>query len=321
MTVLVLTEECDPTADRVISELNRREVPVFRCDTSWFPSRLCVDAHLDGGDWSGVLLTPHRVVGLRDIRSVWYRRPTVFSFPEGMSGPERQHAGWEAKFGLGGVLMSLPALQVNHPSREADACYKPFQLATAARCGLTVPDTIVTNDPLAVRPFADRVEGGRVAVKLMGSNVIFEEGGPKVCYTHPLDDHELTDLSSVGVTAHLFQEWIDDKAYEVRVTAVGDALFAASIHTSSDAARVDWRSDFAALTYGVVNLPSQVAAGIRRYLSAMNLRYGAFDFVVTSKDDYIFLECNPGGQFGWIEGNTTLPITRALADLLERGQQ
>jgi hypothetical protein len=151
MTVLVLTEECDPTADRVISELNRREVPVFRCDTSWFPSRLCLDAYLDSGDWSGVLRTPYRVVGLGDIRSVWYRRPTVFSFPEDMSGPERQHAGWEAKFGLGGVLMSLPALQVNHPSREADACYKPFQLATAARCGLSVPDTVVTNDAPAVR--------------------------------------------------------------------------------------------------------------------------------------------------------------------------
>ncbi len=318
MTVLVLTEECDFTADRVISELNRRDVPVFRCDTSWFPSRLCLDTHLAGENWSGTLRTPQRVVELRDIQSIWYRRPTVFSFPEGMSGPERQHAGWEAKFGLGGVLMSLPVLHVNHPSREADACYKPFQLATAARCGLTVPDTVVTNEALAVRRFADRVEG-RVAVKLMGSNIIVEQGGPKVCYTHPLDEHELTDLSGVGVTAHLFQKWIDEKAYEVRVTAVGDALFAASIHAASDAARTDWRSDFAALTYDVVSLPSQVAAGIRRYLAAMNLQYGAFDFVVTNNGDHIFPECNPGGQFGWIEGSTALPITHALADLLEKG--
>jgi hypothetical protein len=51
------------------------------------------------------------------------------------------------------------------------------------------------------------------------------------------------------------------------------------------------------------------------------LRYGAFDFAVTNDDNYIFLECNPGGQFGWIEANTTLPITHALADLLEKGQQ
>ncbi|MGH3687483.1 MAG: ATP-grasp ribosomal peptide maturase [Pseudonocardiaceae bacterium] len=318
MTVLVLTEECDPTADRVINELNRRGVPVFRCDTSWFPSRLHLDVHLDGDRWSGVLRTAHRIVQLSDLRAIWYRRPTVFSFPEEMSGPERQHAGWEAKFGLGGVLMSLPTLHVNHPSREADACYKPFQLATAAHCGLTVPDTVVTNDPTAVRRLVDRTEG-RIAVKMMGSNIIVEHGGPKISYTHPLDAHDLTDLSGVEVTAHLFQEWIGDKAYEVRVTAVGDVLFAAAIHAASDAARIDWRSDFNALTYTQVDLPPQVNAGIRRYLAAMGLRYGAFDFVVTSNDDYIFLECNPGGQYGWIEANTTLPITDALADLLEKG--
>lgn len=320
MTVLILTEDCDPTADKVIDELNRRQVPVFRCDTSWFPTRLSLDAHLDGGHWTGVLRTSYRSVRLSDLRAIWYRRPTVFSFPEGMSGPERRHAGWEAKFGLGGVLMSLPTLHVNHPSREADACYKPFQLVTAERCGLAVPGTLVTNDPDAARRFADQHDG-KVIVKVMGSNVLIEQDGPKVCYTHPLDDHEFSDLSGVDVTAHLFQERIADKAYEVRVTAVGGALFAASLHATSDAAFRDWRSDLAALTYAETDLPSPVTTGIQRYLAAVDLRYGAFDFAVTRDEKYIFLECNPGGQFGWIEANTTLPITQALADLLEKGQQ
>lgn len=62
-------------------------------------------------------------------------------------------------------------------------------------------------------------------------------------------------------------------------------------------------------------------AGIQRHLAALDLQYGAFDFAITSDEKYIFLECNPGGQFGWIEANTTLPITRAIADLLEKGKQ
>ena len=65
------------------------------------------------------------------------------------------------------MLMSLPTLHVNHPSREADACYKPFQLTTAARCGLGVPDTLVTNRPQAVRHFA-RDLNNQVVVKVMG---------------------------------------------------------------------------------------------------------------------------------------------------------
>jgi hypothetical protein len=29
----------------------------------------------------------------------------------------------------------------------------------------------------------------------------------------------------------------------------------------------------------------------------------------------VFLECNPGGQYGWIEDATAAPITAAIADL------
>jgi hypothetical protein len=30
----------------------------------------------------------------------------------------------------------------------------------------------------------------------------------------------------------------------------------------------------------------------------------------------VFLEINPSGQYGWIEGLTGLPITQAIAELL-----
>lgn len=318
MTVLVLTEECDLSADRVVAELGRRGVPVFRFDLGWFPTGLTADFELDGDCWSGVLRTPHRSVELAEVRSIWYRRPTAFRFPEGMSGPERQHAGWEARFGLGGVLASLPVLWVNHPGREADASYKPWQLVIAARCGLRVAKTRVTNDPKAIGRFAARFDN-RIVVKALGSNAIFEAGGPKVAYTHPLSEADLSDLSGVELTTHLVQEWVD-KACEVRLTAVGDQLFAAAIDADSAAARIDWRADLNALTYRVIDVPEPVAAGVRAYLAAFELRYGAFDFAVTPAGEWIMFECNPGGQFGWIEGNTGLPITAALGDLLERGE-
>lgn len=132
---------------------------------------------------------------------------------------------------------------------------------------------------------------------------------------------DLSDLSGVDVTAHLFQERLVDKAYEVRLTAVGDALFAATIEASNEAARADWRADLEALRYRPVEVPESVADGVRTYLSTFGLSYGAFDFVVDREGCYTFLECNPGGQFGWIEANTGLPITSALTDLLGEGMQ
>ncbi len=66
-------------------------------------------------------------------------------------------------------------------------------------------------------------------------------------------------------------------------------------------------------------MPGPVAEGIRGYLAAFGLSYGAFDFAVTRDGRWVEFECNAGGQFGWIGVGTGLPITSALADLLEKG--
>ncbi|MGH3610509.1 MAG: MvdC/MvdD family ATP grasp protein, partial [Pseudonocardiaceae bacterium] len=72
MTVLVLSEDYDPSVDRVVTTLGKLGVPVFRADLGWFPQRLTLDAELDGGRWVGILRTPERETRLVGLRSVWY---------------------------------------------------------------------------------------------------------------------------------------------------------------------------------------------------------------------------------------------------------
>ncbi|OLT22004.1 hypothetical protein BJF78_33465 [Pseudonocardia sp. CNS-139] len=78
------------------------------------------------------------------------------------------------------MLAALPVLWVNHPSRLADAAYKPVQLALAHECGLRVPDTVVTSEPESVRRFAD---GGLTVAKVLGSNTLSEDGVRKLTLT------------------------------------------------------------------------------------------------------------------------------------------
>ena len=313
MTVLILADEFDPSADQMVLQLQGRGVPVCRIDTAWFPSRLSVDARFRDGRWAGPLRTPGRVVELEEIRSVWYRSPTAFRFPAELNGAERHHAFMEAKFGLGGVLSSLPVLWVNHPARVA-AAYKPVQLATAARCGLTVPDTVITNEPDAVRRFA---AGGTTVTKMLGANHITEESIRKITFTRIVHEEDLADLRGVDVSLHQFQRWVP-KAHEARIVAIGKQLFGFAIHARSCRARVDFRADYNSLNYEPFDVPPELAAGIGRFLAAFGLVYGAFDFVV-GPAGHVFLECNPGGQYGWLEAHTGTPVTAALADLLARG--
>jgi hypothetical protein len=87
----------------------------------------------------------------------------------------------------------------------------------------------------------------------------------------------------------------------------------------NDPIRVDWRSDYRALSYEVVDVPAGVAAGIDGYLASFGLRYAAFDFAVTPAGDWVFLEANPAGQWLWLELETGAPIAAAHADLLAKG--
>lgn len=315
MTVLVLAEDLDQTADQVVGDLDELGVPVFRCDTAWFPQQLSLGARLQGQHWTGLLRTPHRETELAGLRSVWYRSPTAFRFPAEMSSVERRHSEREARLGLGGVLASLPVPIINNPGREADASYKPAQLVTARRCGLSVPATVITNDPDVVRGFST---GRRTVIKVLGANVVYEDGARKFAATHVLTADDLSDLRGLELTNHLIQEWVD-KDHEARVVVVGDRMFAVAIEAGSEATFVDWRVDYDVLSYRVITVPITVAAGISAYLAAFGISYAAFDFVITPGREWVFLEANPGGQFGWLQAMTGLPISSALAEFLAKG--
>src|SRR5699024_8018709 len=192
--------------------------------------------------------------------------------------------------------------------------YKPVQLATAVRCGLTVPDTLISNHVASVRRFAESA----TVTKTLGAPTIREEGAYKTAFTHVMTEADRVDLHGVEVTAHQFQRWVP-KEYEARVLVVGDSVFGCAIHAHTAETYVDWRNDYAALSYSPVAVPPEVAAGALEYCVTLQLCYAAFDFVVTPDGQWVFLECNPGGQFGWIEDETGLPITETLGDVLASG--
>jgi glutathione synthase/RimK-type ligase-like ATP-grasp enzyme len=228
----------------------------------------------------------------------------------------------EAKLGLGGCLWALPGvLWVNHPARQSDL-RKPDQLVVAKAAGMRVPRSLVTNRADAVRRFAADVDGP-IVVKPLGYGSILEDGGRRAMYTRVLTDDDLADLAGVEATAHLFQQYVD-KAYEVRLTVVGtgdDArLFPVAIHATSDAARVDFRSDYDSLAYSVVDVPDEVEVGVRAFMARFGITLGHFDFCVDHAGAHWFLECNgSGGQYGFVEKATGLPITDSIADLLRKG--
>lgn len=202
---------------------------------------------------------------------------------------------------------------VSHPSALADAAYKPRQLTQLKQAGLAVPPTLVTNDADAVRGFATAF--GDLIVKPLAESIVYESGGEALVYTRRVTPDELEALDGVESTAHLFQQW-QPKRFEARVTAVGDRLFPVAIHAGSETAQVDWRADYDALRYEVIDVPDHVRAGIARYLDATGLAFSAFDFVIRPDNEWRVLEANAIGAWGWLAEECRLPIAAAIADAL-----
>ncbi|MGH3736902.1 MAG: MvdC/MvdD family ATP grasp protein [Micromonosporaceae bacterium] len=168
-----MTDTADPTADRVIGELERRGTPVFRANPGDFPQRISLAARLDQTGLDGTIRLHDRhgnttaEVRLRDVGCVYYRRPTAFRIPDDVPEQWQWWAAREARQGFGGVISALPRW-MNHPAAIGRAEYKAVQLRGAAACGLTIPRTLITNDPQQAKEFADDV-GATVHKRLSGA--------------------------------------------------------------------------------------------------------------------------------------------------------
>lgn len=317
MKVLVLTRSTmDAVADMVIAELNKRAVPVHRLDPGDFPESLSTTARIGPGqaDWHGTWRAQYRDFRLEEITAVYYRRPSPFQLHPDLSAEDAQWAQGEARAGFGGILTSLRCVWVNHPHRNAVADFAPVALATASRCGLRVPRTVITNDLTEARDFINTLPDQVAAYKSLGnSGPSTYEGQEYALWTTQVRPKEIT--KDIARTAHQFQEWIDKK-FEVRLTVVAGRMFAAEIRAGSEASRIDFRRDYDSLTYRACWVPDNVAHGVHILMDTFGLRYAALDFLVDHKDRWYLVDLNPNGQFGFIP-ELQEPITHALADLLE----
>ncbi|MFE6904564.1 ATP-grasp ribosomal peptide maturase [Streptomyces sp. NPDC057717] len=311
--VLVATEAADVTADMVISELNRIGCPVTRFDPADIGNSLRVTARFDdlSPHVAGHLRTPSRTSELGAVRSVYWRRPRWPEFTH-LDDSEARFAAAQVRHGLGGTLYALDGpLWVNHPLRMAAADYKVAQLATAARLGLRVPPTLVTNDLDEAREFITAHR--EVIFKTLRWTPYERDGVRMTTWAEPVTVDDLDE--TVGAAPHLFQARVD-KTADLRVLVVGEEVFAVRI----DSGLLDWRKDYSALSYRVVNLPDRLSQTLQDYLGHFGLVSGSFDLALDKNGEPHWLELNPNGQWGWLATETGLPMAAAFAELLASGR-
>jgi hypothetical protein len=208
--IVLVTNKLDLTADRVVAELDRCDVPFCRLNTEDFPSVIrCRYRTGNGGLGAELDLGHGRLIVPNQVTAVWYRRPEPPAVDVRITDPvARRFAERESTAVLHGFLaLATDALWVNDPDANRMAEYKVAQLRRAAEEGFDIPETLITNDAEAAAGFAERFHG-RVVVKSAGQAFIHPTSRAQV-YTNELRTEHLAFLNDVRHAPVILQERID----------------------------------------------------------------------------------------------------------------
>ncbi len=212
---------------------------------------------------------------------------------------------------------------LNHPDDIYRASSKIRQLVEAAKLGFVTPETLITNEPEALLDFQKALRSD-LAIKTLGPPAYAANANEQVeirgLYTKRIGVGDLKTAGSVAYCPIFVQRYIE-KEIELRVTVVEEEVFSCAIYSQErKETKHDWRHPRHVwdLKHVPTELPPQVSEGCILFLKRFNLRFGAFDFIRTPSGEYVFVECNPNGQWLWIEDLTRLRITESLVSLFQR---
>ena len=331
--ILIISEASDLHSNAVAWALRKKGHDCESLFTPDFPTLLGLSTRVGPGDPAGrfILRGPDVVQEDRSapFDTVWLRRPGGPVLPEDMHAGDRQVAARQCEIFLAGVAPFLDqgagTFWVNPPASDVAAQSKACQLRSAARAGLEIPETLISNDPAEIRAFL-REHGGTVAHKLLRPAswlVQDEEGGEHIyaAYTVPVSEDELPDDDTLRLCPGIFQPYLP-KQFEIRVACLGDHLVAIRINSqTNDRAATDWRAGQIYIGMEPYDLPPEIAAGCRRLLREFDLAHMSVDFVVGPDGEHTFLEINPQGQFLFLEARAGLPLLDMFSEFLVAGRR
>ncbi|GLQ49484.1 RimK family alpha-L-glutamate ligase [Dyella flava] len=263
-------------------------------------------------------------VGQSVVSAVWNRRmqdpdPTCAEADEAFARLE-----WKmfqrSMFTLGNAYGD--ALWVNRLPEAIRAEHKMVQLSVARKLGLPFPETVVTTDAGQVDML--RKKWGRIIFKSFLPHHWQDQqtGERHTVGVALLDQNSELPEDSIAICPGIYQRYID-KALDVRVTVMGQHLFAMSFGKGANGGFLDWRTytDHPEMVAQTITLPSTVESKLRALMQELGLVFGAIDLVVDREGNYHFLEVNQAGQFLFMEDmNPDYPILQAMTGLLVSGR-
>ena len=308
---LVISNTIDYSSDLICIELEKRGLKYLRMNRDRFIEYEIVYSLQDDA-MKIALGGMSYLLSAKSVKSVYFRAP-VFLRTTGKAysvDEQLKRSQWSAF--IRNLIVLDRASWINHPVAIYRAENKLYQLKTATECGLSVPETYMGNTlPQSI------ISNDMYIVKSLDTALFYDDGKEMFTYSTMVSGQELLH-AEIKAAPIVIQEYLSSKI-DIRVTVVGDSIFAVSITKNGEALIGDWRkSNKDNLEYTSVELPQIVKQKLLGLTRSLGLAFGGIDLALVG-DTYYFIEINPTGEWGWLSSNVGIPTDKAIVDYMVTG--
>jgi len=300
--ILIIADKSDKDADRVESILQKNAAEYSRLN-------LDVDSlkstHVKLEDNSFRIEGPNCNFSTSEIEAVWNRSTRIDQFIENCRPNSNDdlicNEVWNKTLEkLFSLLEPTKWLNFYHDF-YAETHFG--QYAISKNIGLKWPSSICTNDINYLNSFFENKKDQILELMKQNCNVHLEHcnlGTYGDNFGIYRSDNLLSDkLSFSGIT------------FKVRCTVVGKEYFVGKIKSNLDFKGSNIESG--RQNHTVFQPPKSVRMKAIEIMTALNLTYGVFDFIVTDNDEWFFDALNPNGNYKWIEDIRGSDISTSIA--------
>jgi RimK-like ATP-grasp domain len=218
-----------------------------------------------------------------------------------------QNPAWQHAAAVDDILASwseiTPALVVNRLGAMASNNSKPYQLQQIQGFGFSVPETLITTDPIAVQSFWKR-----------HGTVIYKSVSGIRSRVSKLRPEHVERLGDIAFCPTQFQQYVT--GVDCRVHVVGDQVFSSEVSCAADDYR--YPGDHT-VEVRACRIPADVEERCGRLANTLQLPLAGIDLRRTPGGEWYCFEVNPSPAFNYYEGETGQPIANAIARLLANG--
>lgn len=293
MYSLIFKDEEDQTSNSVIDWFvaSQKNYKVFNND-NLAVGELQISKHTV----DFILINISTKIKFTDISSYWMRRGDLFLHFDDGTIPSKKLEYLKAESNmLYDAVMALIYSKHGLGRIELNETNKIYNLLLASQVELSVPISVVTSFKSVLR---NQLEKGQFCTKAV------RQGGYRVKNKSFTANTTLTSTEDVNKLANitwpsLLQEY-QEKKYELRIFYLDGDFYTSAIFSQNDEqTKVDFRNYNQARPNRTppYQLPKEIEKKLHKLMQKLTIKCGSIDMVVNTKNEFVFLEVNPFGQF------------------------